>query len=218
MDDFFHGQLRVHPTSVERRLRGGKIFVACAPQAFADPSAFIARWSYPVGTPVIQNALLARDLSPPGERPEPFPHRWRLAAVLVWFPKTASDHRRCEAVPSLRACLWRSAPSAWGDAIHTPVRLEPLGWGVDRPLLDVHQTDAFPAQSPPRVCLRAAVVGRLETAVAAFRRPAGVSLPLLRACPAASRLHLLAGPRLPHRRRAGGHGGAGLRECLAESS
>ena len=46
MDDFFYGQLRAHPTSVERRLRGGKSFVACAPQAFADPSAFIARWSY----------------------------------------------------------------------------------------------------------------------------------------------------------------------------
>ena len=31
--------------SVAHRLRDGKSFVACAPQAFADPSASVARWT-----------------------------------------------------------------------------------------------------------------------------------------------------------------------------
>ena len=37
-----------HPACVERRLRGGKSLVACAPQAFADPFAYTLRSIEPV--------------------------------------------------------------------------------------------------------------------------------------------------------------------------
>ena len=36
-------------TSNQRRLRDGKSFVASAPQAFADPSAFISRYTKSLG-------------------------------------------------------------------------------------------------------------------------------------------------------------------------
>ena len=81
------------------RLRDGKSFVACAPQAFADPSASITlpdRWMEPVFGPVLLDALL------PPAAGGPFAHAaaWVQVEVASIHPRPRSRTHRGSSNPA----------------------------------------------------------------------------------------------------------------------